>query len=89
MPVASISANAQLTVNNNLWSKTPPAAASGPGDVVADPLLAKVGSKYLVDWYRLLTGSPAINKALLLPDVTVDFEGTPRGTSPDMGALEK
>ena len=89
LPVASIDANAQLTMSHNLWSKTPSVAASGPGDVVGNPLLAKAGSMYAVDWYRLLAGSPAIDKALALPEVTQDFEGQPRGSAPDMGALEK
>lgn len=88
LPVASIAANAQLTMSNNLWSKTPSGAASGPGDVVGDPLLAKVGSLYAVDWYRLLVGSPAIDKALSLIEVAQDFEGHPRGPAPDLGALE-
>jgi Right handed beta helix region/Protein of unknown function (DUF1565) len=89
LPVASITASSQLTLGYNLWSKTPGGAASGPGDIVADPQLSKLGSVYAVDWYRLADGSPAIDKALPLTQVTQDFEGNPRGPAPDMGALEK
>ncbi len=89
LPVASIDNNPQLTVRNNLWSKTPGPGASGPGDVVGDPLLARVGVFNSVDWYRLLDGSPAINKALPLDEVTLDYAGMPRGAVPDLGALEK
>ena len=40
--------------------------------------------------YRLATGSAAIDKGLLLPSVTVDFDGQPRnqGARPDAGAFE-
>jgi hypothetical protein len=89
LPVASIDSNAKLTVSNNLWSKTPGQGASGAGDVVGDPLLAKTGSWYAADWYRLKDGSPAINKAKVLAEVISDFMDKLRGTSPDLGALEK
>ena len=42
LPVIATIAQAGITYSNNLWSKTPYAAASGPGDVIADPRLAKV-----------------------------------------------
>jgi hypothetical protein len=89
LPVASIDASAQLMVGNNLWSKTPTGAASGAGDIVADPKLSKAGPVSAVDWYRLLNGSPAIDQALPLTEVSEDFEGHPRGSAPDLGALEK
>jgi hypothetical protein len=89
LPVASIAANTQLTVANNLWSKTPSRAASGAGDVVADPLLARMGSAYTADWYRLLEGSPAINKGQPLAEVIRDYANIARGTDPDIGAFEK
>ena len=89
--IASIDSNSQLKVSNNLWSKKPSGAASGTGDVVADPMLAKGANGatvYDANWYKLLAGSPAINKAVLLPEVTQDYTGAPRGTAPDLGAFE-
>jgi hypothetical protein len=91
LPVAYIDSNSQLTASNNLWSKQPAGAASGPGDIVADPMFAKGASGGTVDdaiWYKLLAGSPAINKAIALPEVTQDYAGTLRGTAPDLGAFE-
>ena len=89
--IASIDSNSQLKVSNNLWSKKPSGAASGPGDVVADPMFARGANGGTVDdanWYKLLAGSPAINKAVPLPEVTRDYAGAPRGTAPDLGAFE-
>ena len=88
-PIADIASNAQLTLQNNLWSKKPSGAANGAGDVIGDPQLAKTGSAYTAGWYIPLDGSPAINKGLVLPEVTVDFAGTPRGSTPDIGVFEK
>ena len=90
LPVASISTNAGLTVSNNLWSKNAqwgsqgngrrgggsPVGQSGVG------LHARIGTGC---W----TGSPAIDKATLLPEVTQDYAGAARGAAPDLGAFEK
>jgi len=38
-------------------------------------------------WYQLTESSPAIGKALALPDVQTDYFGTVRNSSPDMGAM--
>ena len=88
LPVAVF--DAPLTVKNNLWSKTPSGGIK-EGDIVADPRLAKTGSVYAADWYRLLDGSPAIDKAIPLAEVTRDYAGAPRprGPAPDLGAFEK
>ena len=67
----------------------PGPAASGPGDIVADPRLVESGTMYAADWYKLRDDSPAVDKALTLFQVTRDFLGRPRGTVPDMGAIEK
>jgi len=74
--------------SNNLWSKAPISAASGSGDVIGDPKLVQVGSYYLADWFRLTEGSPAINQAQLLQNVSVDYLGNGRGNLPDIGAVE-
>jgi hypothetical protein len=56
--------------------------------VIGDPKLAKTGSPYLPNWFRLTSLSPAINKALSLPEVLVDYFNTLRGSPPDIGAIE-
>jgi len=66
VPITSFASNpAGLTRSNNVWSKTPPASASGAGDVIGDPRLSKSGStsagSYSPDWFKLLSDSPAIH----------------------------
>lgn len=77
-----------LTFSNNLWSKKPWSVAAGPGDVVDDPRLVKSGSPDDPDWFKLTVSSPAINKAISLPQVLVDYFGNLRGSAPDIGAAE-
>jgi hypothetical protein len=77
-----------VTFSHNLWSELPITAARGPGDVIGDPKLAKMGTPFTVDWFRLLSSSPAINAGLALPEVLTDYFGNLRGGSPDIGAIE-
>lgn len=86
--VISVDANAGVSFSANLWSKKPPAAASGVGDIVGDPKLAKTGSLYTPEWFKLTDLSPAIHKAIVIPDVVVDYFGNSRGIPPDTGAIE-
>jgi hypothetical protein len=88
LPVIATSDQSGIIYSHNLWSKTPYDAASGPGDVIGDPMLVKIGDLFSPDWYRLTEFSPAIDKALLIPEVVVDYFGIPRDDFPDMGALE-
>lgn len=88
LPVIATIAQAGVYYSNNLWSKTPYAAASGPGDVIGDPRLSKTGSPFSADWYLLTDASPVIDKALSLGEVNTDYFGTDRGSSPDIGAIE-
>jgi len=41
-----------------------------------------------VEWYHLAQGSPAINKAQVLSEISTDYFLTSRGSLPDMGAIE-
>jgi hypothetical protein len=87
-PIATVN-QPGLTYSHNLWSKTPYLAASGPGDVIGAPQLAHMGGNpFAPEWYRLSVGSPAINMAQSIPEVTVDYFGNQRGDAPDMGASE-
>lgn len=88
LPVILVDADPELDFSNNLWSKTPPSAASGPGDVIGNPLFTKSGQPYSPGWFMLTGGSPAVNKALPLPESITDFFGNVRGNLPDIGACE-
>jgi len=88
LPVIYAISNPELHFSNNLWSKTPPSSASGPGDVVGDPKLVKTGQPYVSEWFKLANSSPAIDKAIPIPNVTVDFFSDSRGNAPDIGADE-
>ncbi len=92
LPVAIIASSSGLAFSSNLWSKTPPSSASGTGDVIGDPKLAKTGQtgagQLTAEWFKILSASPAINKAKVLTEVSEDFFKTSRGSSPDIGAYE-
>jgi hypothetical protein len=88
LPAILITLDPDVSFSNNLWSKPPVAAANGPGDVIADPLLAKTGELYMAEWFRLTALSPAINRAKSIPEVFEDYFGKPRAGEPDIGAIE-
>jgi parallel beta-helix repeat protein len=81
-----------MNFSNNLWSRTPPSKASGPGDVIGDPQLAKTGSiapgLLTPAWFQILASSPARNRAKVIAEVTEGFFRNARGDSPDIGAHE-
>jgi hypothetical protein len=91
--IAVVPTDAGLQFSNNLWSKAPPASASGPGDVVGDPQLAKsgvIGPGLLTpEWFKLLASSPARDRAGVITEVTEDFFGNARQSEPDIGAIER
>jgi chitodextrinase len=78
-----------ITFSNNIWSKTPTSSALGSSSLVADPQLARTGSTSAgamsPDWFKVVSSSPAIHKAMSLSQVTVDFFSSPRGSTPDAG----
>ena len=88
LPTIIVSASSGLHFSNNLWSKTPVAAAQGTGDIIGDPMLAKTNTFDNPLWFQLLSGSPAIDRAVVLEEVIDDYWQNPRGASPDMGANE-
>jgi hypothetical protein len=88
LPVISTMAQSDISYTHNLWSKTPYLAASGEGDIIADPLLAQIGDPSNADWFMLTSISPAINGAISLPDITMDYFWNIREQTPDMGAHE-
>lgn len=88
LPVAQVISNPELHFSSNLWSKSPPSAASAANDVIGNPQLARAGQAVTSDWFKLRSTSPARNRGMVLPEVTQDFFGIARGTSPDIGAIE-
>ena len=88
LDVISISLNPDVTFSNNLWSKFPPLEASSAGDVIGNPMLIQTGSPFFADWFRLNNNSPAINAALNIPEVTIDYFGKVRNNAPEIGAIE-
>ncbi len=83
-----------ITFDFNNWSKTPPTAARGPHDLLANPLLAKstplTPGNMTAGYFRLTADSPAVDHGIPISAVLDDFFGTPRpyGSSYDMGAHE-
>lgn len=90
LPIAlgSSSALTGITFANNLWSKTPPSHFFSENSLVGNPLLLARQGNISPDWLRLQPNSPAINKAVLLPEVPTDFFKQSRGQFPDIGAYE-
>jgi hypothetical protein len=88
LPTISTIYQLGITYSHNLWSKTPDPEASGVGDVIGDPRLAQVGDMYAPEWFKLTDVSPAIDKAIPLPEVTVDYFNKTRSVPSDMGAIE-
>ena len=90
LPLIEVTLNPDVSFSNNLWSKSLPSdsKASSPTDIVGDPKLAHIGDPFSATWFMLTTSSPAIDKSLSLPQVTVDYFGQIRGINPDIGADE-
>jgi len=81
-----------VTFSNNLWSRTPPGNFLGANSLVGNPLLAGTGgigpAQLSPGWFMLTSGSPAINRGLVLPEVIADFFNNSRIDIPDIGAHE-
>jgi hypothetical protein len=88
LPLIAIELDLDVSFSNNLWSKSPDADASGPGDVIGDPMFTKTGDPFEPNWFRLMALSPAIDQAMSIPEVIDDYFGVFRGSAPDMGAIE-
>lgn len=91
--VASGSSAAGLSFANNLWSQTPPTAVQGAGDIVGNPSLGNPNAPLAAgavrpEWYKLQSGSIAVDQASRSGAVTHDFFGAARASQPDIGAHE-
>ena len=88
LPVIATIVQSGITYYHNLWSKPPYAAASGVGDVIADPKFIKIGTPFSPEWFLLSNLSPAIDKAVYLTEANYDYFLDFRGGLPDIGADE-
>jgi len=88
----TINSTSGITWSNNLWQVTQPANAVGTNDVHADPVLILTGStspgQLTGAYFQFSPSSPAINKALVLTEVTDDYFKNVRSSSPDIGGFE-
>jgi hypothetical protein len=88
LPPIIASTNSNILFSNNLWSSKPVRVAQSPSDIIGDPMLTRINTFSDPLWYQLLPDSPAIDHASVLPEVSEDFWGNPRGSLPDIGAIE-
>lgn len=63
--IAYAAKDPELMFANNFWLQSPPASASGAGDLIGDPLLTNpnatlVPGKVELDWFKPLPSSPAL-----------------------------
>jgi hypothetical protein len=81
-----IATNLFFSDQGNVPVNPTPNAAAVSDVVQADPFLVAPQSAD----FHLLAGSPAIDRGVTVPQVTVDFDGTPRPQGPryDLGAYE-
>jgi len=87
LPLISIEDLSGIFHSYNLWSKNPGFTLT-VGEAIADPAISRLGSPFEAGWFELLGTSPAINKAIILPEVPNDFRSRYRGVDPDIGAME-
>jgi hypothetical protein len=88
---SSVPSNNGITFSNNNWAMTPVLAAAVT-DIVGDPQIARTGTTtpgtLTSAYFKLLEGSPVIDAATPLANVTDDYFQAARGTLPDMGGDE-
>jgi uncharacterized protein YjdB len=81
-----------ITMNHNFWSTLPPSDFRGTGDLTGDAGVSKTGSTgtggLTGNYFKLLSTSSAINKGLLIDNITQDYFSNTRDNLPDIGALE-
>ncbi len=80
--------NPGITVENNCWSGNPGGWWADSGDVYGNPELLAEGDFSQLDFYKLTSSSPCIDKGIAFSDVTVDLFGKARDGKPDIGASE-
>ena len=91
--IAYTSSTSGLIFSYNLWSKAPPSIMASPNDIIADPLLVdpnytRTAGSVSANWYKIKSTSPAIDRAMNLSEVSIDYWNIARGTTPDIGAHE-
>jgi hypothetical protein len=76
----------------NNWSRGPSPGCRGPGDIIGDPKLLKIGGigpgALTPEWFRISIISPARDGATPLEEVQDDATKRPRSGLRDIGAVE-
>ncbi len=72
---------------NLWWGGAPSPAATGPGDLVADPEFVAPGA-LVAGAYAPRTTSPVYGSGTELPETPLDFYGSVRPSPPSLGAIE-
>lgn len=90
---SAVPSNSGITFSNNNWAGSViPVLGKSTTDVVGNPLIARTGvttpGRLTADYFKILTGSPTIDRATVLTTVPEDFFKLIRGTAPDVGAHE-
>jgi chitodextrinase len=83
----AIVAGSGITYRNNNWYGGSPGSAAGSGDIVGNPQFVRAGGTAAAD-YRLTSAAPVIEKGLTVSGLSVDYWGTTRTISYDIGAHE-
>jgi hypothetical protein len=88
---SSVPSKSGIAFSNNNWAMTPPLAAAVT-DIVGDPQIARTGTPtpgtLTSAYFKLLEGSPVIDAATPVADLTKDFFQVNRGVVPDIGGHE-
>jgi len=86
--IYSYTADDDMDMDYNLWSKSPDADALGGNDVVGDPLLEKTGTYVDTAYYNPQSQSPAIGAGIARDSVPNDYLDSTRADPPTIGAVE-
>jgi parallel beta-helix repeat protein len=90
---SAIPSKTGITFSNNNWTMPViPTLGKSTTDIVGNPKIARTGTTtpgtLTSAYFKILAGSPVINAAMLLTNVTDDFFKIIRGTAPDIGGHE-
>jgi hypothetical protein len=90
---SAIPSKTGITFSNNNWTMPViPTLGKSTTDIVGNPKIARTGTTtsgtLTSAYFKILTGSPVINAAIPLTNVTDDFFKIIRGTAPDIGGHE-
>jgi hypothetical protein len=92
LPVAIVDTKVGFTYSHNLWSKKPPLNSSGDFDIIANPMIKRIGSVsqglLTPEYFKISASSPARDHGISIGRVREDFFRSNRDNQPDMGGHE-